>query len=94
MNTRRRFFKSLAGFVATVALAPEICFRTKLSIAKAEKPLHLVPLFEEVKRLRGGYFNDGYIEIMTDRLTAQKIKTALLQYQDSRPLSQSKAQNF
>lgn len=35
MNTRRGFFKKLAGIVAAVAIAPEIAFRTRLELPDA-----------------------------------------------------------
>lgn len=33
--TKRSFFKSIMGVVATIALAPEIAFRVKLEMPKA-----------------------------------------------------------
>lgn len=36
MNSRRSFFKTLASVVAAVAIAPEIAFRRRLELPKAE----------------------------------------------------------
>jgi hypothetical protein len=36
VNTRRSFFKRIAGLVAIVAIAPELAFRAKLALPAAE----------------------------------------------------------
>ena len=39
MNTRRGFFRRVAAVVAAVAIAPEIAFRTRLALPKADLKL-------------------------------------------------------
>ena len=81
---KRRFFKSLASIVATVALAPEICFRAKLVLPVSEQPaLHEV--FDLMSSVYSARIPSDKIEIYTDRPTADKIRTLLEQYRDSHP---------
>lgn len=81
MTTRRSFFKRLASLVAVVALAPEIAFARKLETDPALNPdtLNLNELFDafySLKQMR----HDSEIDILTDRVTAEKIRNAMVNY--------------
>lgn len=62
MNTRRSFFKRLAILVATVAIAPEIAFRTKLALPAAAVPAEtpaLIPFWLQTSE-RSLYYSPAY----------------------------------
>lgn len=78
MNSRRSFFKRLAAIAAVVALAPEIAFGTRLKTA----PLDFDQIFHtcyELTRARS-YCSDKYIDILTDRATAEAIRRAMINF--------------
>lgn len=75
MTNRRSFFKRLASLVAVVALAPEIAFSRKLETQQA---LNLDELFNQAhERFR---YQNQFIDVMTDKLTAAKLQDAIGKY--------------
>lgn len=82
MTSRRSFFKRLASIVAVVALAPEIAFARKLETAPE---LNLDEIFDRLYAFRTTRY-DCEIDILTDRVTAEKIRDAMVTYyHDNQP---------
>lgn len=75
MTSRRSFFKRIASIVAVVALAPEIAFSRKI---EAQPALNLDQLMNQFYELMP--YQKQFIDVMTDRLTAEKIKQAMVNY--------------
>lgn len=83
MTTRRSFFRRVAAFAATIALAPQIAFR-----APVKPALDLDALLMDLRRIKfqriAGDTGGDTIDIVTDQKTATEIQALMIRYYERR----------
>ena len=89
MNTRRGFFKSLAKAAAIIALAPQIAFRVRPEVVG----LDLAEFHQHFVQIWAARGNDGNIDILTDRTTADRFVRAYNKYYQIQPYSKFQQQS-